>query len=622
MLGKLLNGAKTAVASIGKLATKGRFMKMTNFLGPTIQKNLFDMTKRMMTNAKTAKWWGRTARKVRLTGILATDPAGDELKAKKAIKWTDKGSKAFAFGGKSPKELEQEFKRKQTALTTLRLEAETQRKRAGGVQKELSIAPLSIDGIPEVGDKINALSGNIDKLRSDVGHINSMNNAQVGADKEARAEQSRANANIGEVVLQTSEGVTKVVLVGFEDIKNQNMGLHQETTGNIISTIGGKLDGIEEARKAEEEFKRKNDWKKKFLSNILLIMEWVLDFPGKIKMLIIKALVIAAMAITAVIAANAAKIKAFFSGDFMDQMSYLNDRLMQGNMLITKGLAYVVKGVGWLLNKLGLPGSQADKSGEWLMNLGDEMIQTTNEVSDMVGENADKTMKKMLNDYKLSEQNEQVKKNIEQSTETLSSEKPESFQPDPASISKVSTSEEVKDSKSKRFTNRATKGDPVSGSWKEEANKNVLFPGYTTAVTPQNAAFQKPYQEPTPPSMISKDGKSSIKPGTHDPTSKPLIPLAATRTFDYIKADVQSYVSAIPVPEISKYEPNSLDSNTDVKELKSAVLVMNENISSINTNIKTAANLTVDAVNAKVPEITKKVTKWKEVSNNNKSDIN
>lgn len=621
MLSKFIDGAKAALSKIGSKATKVNFMASTSWLRPKIQKNLFDYAKRMMNNAKTAKWWGRAARKVRLSGILDTNTAGTEIKAKGLTKWTEKGVKSFAYGGQSPKQLEREFHQKQIALTNLRKESETQRKRSGEVQKELSIIPLGIEGIPEVSDKINALSGNIDKLRKDVGHINSMHNAQVGTDKEARAEQAKANANIGEVVLQTSEGVTKVVLVGFEDIKNQNMGLHQETASNITSSIESKLDAMEENKKKEEEFKRKNDWRKKFLSNILLIMEWVLDFPTKLRNLIIKALLVASMAITAVFLANMAKLKAFMSGSMLDQLQFSVAKVLQGVAAIGKGVGYAIKSIGWLTSLL--PGTEMSLMGKAIEWAGQDMINLYQKESDKLQPSATESMDRMMKDYNQNDVNEQVKTNIETSSAGLKGDDAKNFQVDPSSVSNVTIV--GKDEKSKKFSNRdVSYKDPTSLSKNlgEDTKNTDIFSHLNIPDSASSVLFSPNKSEATPESMLSKDGKSSIKPGTHDPTVKPWIPASVTNTIGAIAADAMTYVSSIPTPTVTPYENIPENKSNDAKEFQQALVVMNENIGSVNANIKTAAELTINAVNAKVPQITKKINGWKQVSSNNKSDYN
>jgi hypothetical protein len=343
MLGVIVKVMKNVLVSGAKRIGKAfSFSAITSIIGRRSMVHLRRIGTKMLTNMKSAKWWARAVRYIRRSGLVSSvGSTGAALKQAGANNWITKGMSAFKYDARSPKEYHAELERKTKLIESLKKKRDSLNERALEVQGELSKPPLDVSKIPDAGAKIDALAGSINQMRSGLAEVKATSSVTLSEVKGFQEGQTQANAALGEVILQTSEGNMKVQLEGFEDMKSHNMAMHAETTENITSDITAHIDALEEQKKAEEEERRKNDWKRKFLENLLLILEWILDFPNKIKMLFIKIGLIIVAGLAAVVLANLGKMKAFFAGSLKDQLGYLLAR-------VTQFIAWIYQGLEWV----------------------------------------------------------------------------------------------------------------------------------------------------------------------------------------------------------------------------------------------------------------------------------
>lgn len=313
MLGIVIKVMRNILIGAAKRVAKTfSFSTLTGIVGRRTLVHARRFGTKMLTNMKSAKWWSRAIRYVRKSGLVnKAGSTGEALKQAGATNWIQRGLSAFKYDSRSPKEYQADFESKTKMIESLKKKRDDIEARALKVQDELAKSPLDTSKIPDPGAKIDALAASINQMKYGLADIKMKQTQTLGGVTGLAEDQSQANKNLGEVMLKTSEGVQKVQLAGFEDMRNHNMGLHAETAENITADITSHIDALEEQRKAEEEDRKKNDWKRKLFENILLILEWVLDFPTKIKMLLFKIGLVLVAGIAAVVLKYWTPIKNF-----------------------------------------------------------------------------------------------------------------------------------------------------------------------------------------------------------------------------------------------------------------------------------------------------------------------
>lgn len=316
MLGGIIKG----MGSILKFAAKpvkyvfGTPGRLASSMGKKLNGNLGGFGKWISANPKTAKWFAGAAKYLRKSGLLGQAGAiGDTLRKSGVNRWYAKGLSAFKYDSRSPKEFAKYIEAKNREIKILRKRRDEKVDKALKVQDELSKTPISIANIPSVEGKLDTLAGSLSAMKSGIGDIRSKQNATYGKIEGFSLDQAQANDNISDLILQTSEGSVKIQLDGYQDIKNHNAATQTQTAETITTNISSKLDAMEDERKAEEEERIKNDWKRKLFEKILLVLEWVLDFPGKIRALLIKAGIVIVALLAGLIAKNWEYVKPFFN---------------------------------------------------------------------------------------------------------------------------------------------------------------------------------------------------------------------------------------------------------------------------------------------------------------------
>jgi hypothetical protein len=329
MLGGIIRG----MGSILKFAAKpvkyvfGTPGRLASSMGKKLNGNLGGFGKWISANPKTAKWFAGAAKYLRKSGILGQAGAiGDTLRKSGVNSWYTKGLSAFKYDSRSPKEFAKYIEAKNREIKILRKRRDEKVDKALKVQDELSKTPISIANIPSVEGKLDTLAGSLSAMKSGIGDIRSKQNATYGKIEGFSLDQAQANDNISDLILQTSEGSVKIQLDGYQDIKNHNAATQTQTAETITTNISSKLDAMEDERKAEEEERIKNDWKRKLFEKILLVLEWVLDFPGKIRDLLFKVGLVLFALIAGLIAKHWGVISPYFDS-LMGAVKALTGRL-------------------------------------------------------------------------------------------------------------------------------------------------------------------------------------------------------------------------------------------------------------------------------------------------------
>jgi hypothetical protein len=227
MLGIIIKGMKRIVATVAKSATKVASFSVSR-LSFGAKKSLVRFSKNMMSNMRSAKWWAKAARFVRKSGLVGTaGNVGDALNKSGASNWLTKGLSAFKYDTRSPKEYQKEYEYKTNLIESLKKKREKLITEADRIKDELNKPTLTISNIPDVGDKINALSASIDQMKAGLAQVKvsqNKTNIMLGGVSDDLA---LGNDQLGEAVLRSSESNIKVALTNAEDLKNHNMALHQ-----------------------------------------------------------------------------------------------------------------------------------------------------------------------------------------------------------------------------------------------------------------------------------------------------------------------------------------------------------------------------------------------------------
>lgn len=615
-----------------KLATRIG-TKATGFLPKKLAANVNRLGKNLLKNAQTRKWWGKTARQIRRTGVLNTSSAGEEAKKSGPDNWSNKGGNIFSGKSKSPKELKEDFDRKQDTLSRLRESAEVERARAAASQSYISIQPVNISSIPEVGDKVNVLSGSIDKMRSDVASIKEIQSQESNTNKKFRESQAQSNVHLGEVVLTTSEGTTKVVMAGFEDASLQSRGLHQQTTESIVGEVTTKMDELDEENRKERELEKKNSWIKKFLDKLLFVVELIFDLPHKIFMLLLTVGLMLTLAIGALIMGNWNKIKAFFSASTSDMTSYLMTRMKKSSMMFGQFLAYLTKGMAWLMKTFSF-GKAVKLASQVAMNNADMKAKKFGDLADGIEEIAEGKMKSMLSDYsEMKAKNDAIKNNTESSLSSLDPNNPSKFNVDVGKATSVGvdTATTSKSTKLEKNNGEDTAITFVDEDETAKQNKTMAETAgglaHTLATEGVSGAIGYITKEVLARTSFGDKKEEKPKGAVSQPKVETSVPNTTNTTphLGEVKigqdATIGSSFSGTFSPVITVASSSEKEGDKELSILNSKLDVIDTNIKAVNKNLVTSTELTIKAANSRTPTVTKIDNKWKSVSNNNKSEL-
>lgn len=590
----IIQGMKKVVTTIVKTVTKVG-TKSTSFMLKRASFSQKRFMVRMMNNMKSAKWWSKAARFVRKSGLVSTaGNIADSLNKSGANNWLTKGLSAFKYDARSPADYQKEYDRKTALIEGLQKKREALIKEADQIKDELNKPTLSIHNIPDIGTKINTLSLSIDQMKAGLAQVKvtqNKTNILLGGVNEDIAAHSE---HISEAVLRSSESNIKVALSNAEDIKNHNMALHAENSQNIVSEINAHIDEVEEQRKEEEEERKKNDWKRKFFLNFLVIMEWILDFPGKMKILLFKIGAILTLGLIAYIGSHWNEMMKWMEsgfGNFTKNLIKSIWAILAGVTAATLDVfAKLINGVDWIIEKLSLGLYESD-GHNFLNDAAEGMYSHTGNV-----------VKEVIND----------------SAEGMGYKAPyDEVKGDKTKIQSAST-QAVK-SIDANNPNGNTNLDVVNFGEKASANKDKKDSGDVEKKSTVNIKKVSDFDGSDP---LNLTGKNSVFYGGGMPSS-------AQAWSDQVAAErasrealsTTSTPSFVPNPNMTVTSSNGQkdsDNKEELKVLSKKLDLVNENVNNANTNVIKGTSKTIKAAASRPPTQVVNKTNLKVAS----SDIN
>lgn len=358
----LMVGLKKAAKMVGKTFKRvsGRVSKSMKYKRARVHGRRFG--RKMASRLTTKKWWGKAVRVLRSSrSFLGTvGKLGTALKKSGGILGLfGRGLSIFDADTRSPREFRKSMREKEQAVKGLRDKRAALIKKEIETQKELE-SPVTTEGIETPEEKIDELSRHLSMMKESIGVIRANTTKSSMSIHGFESYQIKANERLADAIDNGAQTNMKTVLTGLEDAKDMTQAVAASSTESIVGDISSKIDEIEDARKEEEEFRKKNNWKKKLLDFILFIADWTLNFKYKMIMLAVKigAFITAALAMFYI--ANIVPIKALLSQGFVAVTVWIGAKIMQalGWVIekITGVLGWVVKtllsAITWPLRKI------------------------------------------------------------------------------------------------------------------------------------------------------------------------------------------------------------------------------------------------------------------------------
>lgn len=332
-------GLKNAAKMVGKTFTRvaGRVSKSTLYKRARVYGRKFGRS--MAKRVTSERWWGRAVRVLRSSrSFLGTvGKLGSALKKSGGILGLfGRGLSIFDADTRSPKEFRKSMRDKEAAVKGLREKRAALIKKEIETQKELE-APVVTEGIETPEEKIDELSKHLSMMKESIGVIRANTTKSSMGIHGFESYQIKANERLADAIDNGTQTNMKTVLTGLEDAKDMTQAVAASSTESIVGDISSKIDEIEDARKEEAEFRKKNNWKKKLLDFILFIADWTLNFKYKMIMLAVKigAFITAALAMFYI--ANIVPIKALMSQGFTYVTTWIGAKITQS--------------IGWMYEK-------------------------------------------------------------------------------------------------------------------------------------------------------------------------------------------------------------------------------------------------------------------------------
>lgn len=332
MLASIINGLKKAIklggrvwknpAAAGTLARK-RFERLFT------KRGLKDLAKLGLSKSKTAIWLRRGVKllKTKKSFLGMAGKLGTQLKgASGGLGWLGRGLSAFDIDFRSPRQFRKDMKAQQESISMMKLRRDQVQARAENVQKELKQPPIDLSGIESPNEKLDTLGGHISEMRDSIGDIKYSSESTKANVKSFEENQALTNNALLEAVTIGNQQTMKSTIATVEHAKEATVATIGDAQENIIANISGKIDAMEAAKKEEEEFRRKNDWKRKFLSRLVWLIDWIVNWPRK---LLIRIGLILAGVFGYFIIKYWNPLKTFFSMSFAGMLKQIGLRLVQ-----------------------------------------------------------------------------------------------------------------------------------------------------------------------------------------------------------------------------------------------------------------------------------------------------
>lgn len=289
----ILQGMKKALKVMGRGARgiskmAGRVSQSKIYKGAAKRVRAFGL--RMSNNVRSKRWWARAVRVIRSSQAMlgVVGKVGASLKRSGGLlKFLGRGLSIFDTDYRSPKEFRREMKAKEKMVKSLRAKRLDMIKKEQEAQKELK-SPVEIEDLETSEEKLNVLAQQLSLMKEALAEVRANTFSTTTNVKGFEAYQVKANEQLADAINHGAEANMKTALAGLEDVKDSQKAVAMSSTESIVGDITAKIDSIEDQRKEEEEFRRKNDWKRKFLKSILWLADWLLNWPFKLMMLALK----------------------------------------------------------------------------------------------------------------------------------------------------------------------------------------------------------------------------------------------------------------------------------------------------------------------------------------------
>lgn len=334
------------------------------------------------SNAKTAIWMRRGVKMLRTkkSFLGMVGQLGTQLKsAGGGLGWLGKGLSAFDIDFRSPKQFRRDQVAMQESLSMMRLKRANLQKKSDAVQKELNEPPVNLTGFNTPEAKLDELGNHITSMKNNLNDVKHTAKSTEVAVRGFEEYQVRSNDALSEAIAVSSQNTMKATISAVTDSEDKNAAIAADSKETIISTLGGKMDAIEDARQAAEEERRKNDWKRKLFNNLITALDWILNWPTKLAMM-------AAGLLAGVLAFLAIKywkpLKTFMTMDFWTGIKQILLRITQAIGWLWGGLVDTIADLGaWIINQVTnlLGSSLAAIAGIFNDSLGEGIKQATRE---------------------------------------------------------------------------------------------------------------------------------------------------------------------------------------------------------------------------------------------------
>lgn len=284
---KVMGKGARGLAKLGRSAARG--ISQTGLYKKSA-KAVKTFGTRMAKNIRTKRWWGKAVRVIRSSRTMLglAGSIGASLKRSGGLLgFLGRGLSIFNTDYRSPKEFRQDMKEKEKMIKSLRAKRVQLIEREIEAQKELK-AKIETEGIETPEEKLDEIARHLSLMKEALAEVKATSYTAATNVKGFESYQVKANEQLADAINHGADANLKSLVGGLEDVKDNTSAVVMDSTQSIVGDISAKIDTIEEQRREEEEFRRKNDWKRKFLNSVLFLADWILNFPYKIAMLGLK----------------------------------------------------------------------------------------------------------------------------------------------------------------------------------------------------------------------------------------------------------------------------------------------------------------------------------------------
>lgn len=283
----MLGGAIRVALNVLKKYIKVPVVKALNktAFGRFVVKGVSSFGTRMATNMASKRWWGRTIAILRTSRFMISSIGKVGRSLKKIggpLGWLGKGLTLFDYDPRTPKEFRRDMKEKEKQISKLANQSRKIAENARKIQKELMESDLNLDEFETTDEKLNAIGEELNRIRKAVGKGNETSyNSDIKVTALSKFQEQSFRA-LGDAIVTGDQKNMQITLAAVEENKEATMAVIADSTSNAVGEITAQMNELNEQRKQEEEFRRKNDWKRQVFWTVLRILDWILNWPFKL----------------------------------------------------------------------------------------------------------------------------------------------------------------------------------------------------------------------------------------------------------------------------------------------------------------------------------------------------